>query len=302
MIKNLKELPRLGDSITYLYLEHCIIEQDNFAIKSIDKEGVMQIPIAGLTVLMLGPGVSITHAAIVNLSNSGCLVVWCGELIGKFYALGLGETRSSKNLLKQAQLCMDKEMHLEVVKRMYCLRFKDIKVDNLTLEQIRGLEGVRVRTAYQQFSKLFGVNWHGRTYKKRKYSKSDDINKALSYSNSLLYALCHAIIVTLGYSTGLGFIHTGNVLSFVYDIADLYKVETTIPASFEVVGGNYGSECLERNIRIKCRRYFKDTNILKRVVKDLDYIFDIDTFRGVQNEAGALWTESGDITYGKNYG
>lgn len=158
-MQNFEELPRLKDSISYLYIEHAVIQQDNLSIVAIDQNGTTPIPIASVTCLLLGPGVKITHAAIRAICNNGCMAIWCGEHMGRFYASGIGETRSSKNLLKQAAACMDEKRHMEAVRRMYQLRFPNIQTEGLTLQQIRGMEGIRVRKAYALAAKTTGITW-----------------------------------------------------------------------------------------------------------------------------------------------
>lgn len=152
MPRDLQRLPKLRDSLSFLYIERAIIEQDNLSIRAIRADGTVPIPIAAMTVLMLGPGISITHAAIKAICDNGCTVIWCGETASRFYAVGMGETRSAENLLHQAKLCMDEALHMQVVRRMYERRFSDMDCSNLSLSQIRGMEGVRVREAYRLFS------------------------------------------------------------------------------------------------------------------------------------------------------
>ena len=199
-MKNLQELPKLRDSVSYLYIEHAIIEQNDTAIVAIKKDGRVPIPIAAMTCLLIGPGVSITHAAIRAICENGCMAIWCGEKMGRFYASGIGETRSAKNLLIQAKACMDDTMHLEVAKRMYAFRFPKMDVSNKTLQQLRGMEGIRIRKAYELASKITGIQWKKRSYKQDDWDASDPINQALSEGNALLYGICHAAIISLGYS------------------------------------------------------------------------------------------------------
>jgi len=220
-MKNLHILPRVRDSWTYLYAEHCVVEQDDKAIALFDDKGKTPVPCASLSLLMLGPGTKITHAAIRTLAESGCLVAWTGEQAVRFYAQGIGETRSSANLLRQALLHADPVQRLKVVRRMYELRFPDSLDSALTLQQIRGKEGIRVRETYARWSRETGVKWDGRAYKQSDWKRATPINRALSAANSCLYGVVHAAIVAAGYSTALGFIHTGKTLSFVYDVADL---------------------------------------------------------------------------------
>lgn len=303
MPKDLHSLPKLRDSLTYIYIEKAVIEQDATSIVSVQGTRRTPIPIAAMTVLLLGPGTSITHAAIKAISDCGCMVEWCGEKAQKFYAFGTGETRSAENLLKQAELCMDQEKHMQVVYRMYRRRFPEMHTEGMTLQQVRGLEGIRVREAYKSAAKEAGVKWTKRNYKTTDWDDSDPINQALSYANTILYALCQSAIISLGYSTGLGFIHTGKQLSFVYDIADLYKATTTIPAAFQAVAQNDSD--LYSLVRFKCRQYLHAQKVLKRIPEDIAWIFDISCdIEGLSVEdVGNLWDGDGNtIEGGKNYG
>lgn len=289
MPADLHALPKLRDSLTFLYVERAIIEQDALSIVALQGEARIPIPIAAMTVLLLGPGTTVTHAAVKAVADCGCTVVWCGEQAARFYACGMGETRSAANLLQQAKLCMDPELHMQVVYRMYERRFAGIRTDGMTLQQIRGLEGIRVREAYRSASKTTGVKWTRRDYKTESWDDADPINQALSYANTILYAICQAAILSLGYSTGLGFVHTGKLLSFVYDIADLYKATVTIPAAFEAVAQNQGD--LSRQVRIACRRYMRSEKVLARLPEDIAWILDIpdDTEARSVAPTGELW-------------
>lgn len=293
MPRDLQQLPKLRDSMSFLYIERAIIEQDNLSICAIRSDGTVPIPIAAMTVLMLGPGVSITHAAIKAICDNGCTVIWCGEAASRFYAVGMGETRSADNLLHQAKLCMDEELHMQVVLKMYERRFPDMDCSNLSLSQIRGMEGVRVREAYRLFSKQYGVPWTKRDYKTSSWENASSINRALSTANNVLYGVCQGAIVSMGYSTGLGFIHTGKMLSFVYDIADLYKVECSIHAAFSVVGNSYSD--LEGEVRRECRKRIKQQRIMQRIPTDIAWLFDVDHPGEQENaiQVGDLWDTDG---------
>lgn len=189
------------------------------------------------------------------------------------YAFGLGETRKSYHLLRQAELASNPHTRESVVRKMYKKRFSVNLDEGLSLPQMRGLEGVRMRESYAQASKKFGVSWKGRHYDRNKWSDSDPINSALSAANALLNGLCHSAIVAGGYSPGLGFVHTGRMLSFVYDIADLYKTEITIPTAFETIAE--GETKIDARVREKCRKYFVESKLLERILKDIDELLNI---------------------------
>ncbi|MDY0319911.1 MAG: type I-E CRISPR-associated endonuclease Cas1e, partial [Candidatus Cloacimonadaceae bacterium] len=229
---NLQQIPKISDRISYLYIEHAKIDKEDQAIAIHNAFGITPVPCAGIALIMLGPGTSITHSAILVLASCGCLVAWVGELGVRFYASGTGSTRSAANIMKQARYWADDKLHMKVVRSMYECRFPEKLPDNLTLQQIRGHEGVRVRDTYARLSDTFGVQMEKRNYDRRSWVNQDPINKAISVANSCLYGVCHAAIVAAGYSPALGFVHTGKQLSFVFDIAVLYKMDTSVPAAF----------------------------------------------------------------------
>ncbi len=274
-MRDLRELPKLRDGLSYLYLEHARIEKKHQAVEALDQRGRTMIPAAALGVLMLGPGTSVTHAAVKALADNGCLLVWVGEDGTRCYAQGGGKTRRAYHLLRQAELVGDPEKRLQVVMRMYQHRFDQKLLSGLSLQQIRGLEGQRVRQAYARVSQEYGVSWHGRRYDRNNWGSADPPNRALSTANALLNGLCHAAVVSGGYSPALGFIHTGKQLSFVYDVADLYKVEITIPVAFRVVAES--TEKLRSRVRQACRQAFKERRLLKRILPDIKNLLDLST-------------------------
>jgi len=274
-VRDLHLLPKFRDGWSYLYVEHCRIDRHQRAVAIHDARGVVPIPCANLALLMLGPGVSITHAAVLTLADSGCLVVWCGEEGVRFYASGMGKTRSATNLLQQARLWADPSGHESVVYRLYQARFPGNPLEGLTLRQIRGMEGIRVREAYRRASLKYGIEWKGRAYRTDAWHAADPVNRALSAANSCLYGLCHAAILSAGFSPALGFIHTGKMLSFVYDIADLYKIEFSVPAAFREAA--QGKENLERRVRTTLRDMISSCRLLPRIVDDIYRVLDIES-------------------------
>jgi CRISPR-associated protein Cas1 len=253
--------------------------------------------------------VSITHAAITVLADHGCLVAWCGEEGVRFYACGMGETRNAGNFLHHAQVWANPHQRMQVVRRLYQIRFSQKLDPGLSLQQIRGMEGVRVRDTYARFSRETGVYWTGRSYSRNSWSNTDPVNRALSAANACLYGICHAAIVTAGFSPALGFVHTGKMLSFVYDVADLYKTEITIPVAF--LAAKEGGEGLERRVRHLCRDRFVKTRILERIIPDIQTALmlpgkgqsmETDLFDQDAAAPGGLWDpDKGQVEGGKNH-
>ncbi len=303
--KSLKALPRYADGLSFLYVEQAVIEREARAIAIFSADGEVRVPCAGLGALALGPGTRITHAAVAVLAECGVSVLWVGEDSLKYYAAGTGKSRSSANLMRQAATWADPAQRLAVVRRLYLTRFDEKLPAHLSLQQIRGREGVRVREAYVEASRQFGVPWAGRRYERGDWGAADPVNRAISSASAMLYGLCHAGIVANGYSPGLGFIHTGKALSFVYDVADIYKANTVIPAAFEAAAG--GASGVEARARRLLRATLQAENILARIPRDLADLFgaagppDPAEQPDEDDAPGALWDPSGDLSGGINH-
>lgn len=237
----------------------------------VDKNGIrMQIPVGGLASLMLEPGSRVSHAAVTLASKVGCLLVFVGEGGVRLYSVGHPGGARSDRLLYQARLALDEESRLKVVKKMFYLRFGEDFSDAYSVEQLRGLEGVRVREGYRTIARDTGVIWNGRRYDPHSWGSADLPNRCLSTATASLYGICEAAVLAAGYSPSIGFLHTGKPLSFVYDIADLFKFETVVPAAFKTAALNPHEP--EREVRYACRDLFRETHLLKRIIPTIEEV------------------------------
>jgi len=264
---SLQELVRAEDRISFIYVERCIVNRDANAITATDERGTVHIPTASLGALIMGPGTTVTHQAVTLLAQNGSTGVWVGERGVRYYAHGTGLTHSSRLLEAQAAAVSNRIERLRVARDMYALRFPDDNVSGLTMQQLRGREGARVRRVYREASRATGVPWSGRAYNPLQFDDSDDINKALSAATTCLYGVVHSVIVALGCCPGLGFVHTGHERSFVYDIADLYKAEVAIPVAFRVAAE--GPEDIAGSTRRSVRDAVRDGTIMARTARDI---------------------------------
>lgn len=297
-------LTRIQDRLTFLYVEHCVVNREDNAVTVTDSRGTVHVPAASLGVLMLGPGSTVTFAAVSLLAESRSTCVWVGERGVRYYCHGASLARSTRLLEAQAKLVSSERSRVKIARRMFAMRFPDENTSGLTMQQLLGKEGTRVRKAYERESRRTGVSWTGRQYKPTDFDASDDINKALSAANTALYGVVHAVIVSLGCSPGLGFVHVRNERSFVYDIADLYKVEITVPLAFDLVAENIQDvgTAARRGIRDR----MKDGRFLERCVHDIRrLLLDDDTVDDtvkVEDLAPKLWAgATGIVEGGKNY-
>ena len=162
----------------------------------------------------------------------------------------------------------------EIARRMFLNRFPEANVHGISIKQLRGMEGKRVKAIYAELGKEFGVTWKGRDYKTTNWNLADGINRALSTANASLYSLTAAVCCSMGYIPQLGFVHQAGTLPFIYDAADLYKYETSWPAAFEAISidpndrGDLVRKILKRRIE-ETRMLRRMPNELKTLFKDL---------------------------------
>ncbi|ACV79385.1 type I-E CRISPR-associated endonuclease Cas1e [Nakamurella multipartita] len=263
----LPELVRAQDRISFVYLERCIVHRQDNAITATDERGTVHLPAATLGALLLGPGTRVSHQAMVLLAESGSTAVWVGERGVRYYAHGRSLARSSRLLEAQAAIVSNQQRRLAVARAMYAMRFPGEDVEGQTMQQLRGREGARVRRVYRSMSAETGVVWDKRDYNSEDFASGTLINQALSAAHTCLYGIVHAVIVALGCSPGLGVVHTGHVRSFVFDIADLYKAEISIPVAFRVAATE--PEDVGAETRRAVRDAVHDGKILARCARDI---------------------------------
>lgn len=185
---------------------------------------------------------------------------------------------------------------------MYQMRFPGEDVSKLTMQQLRGREGARVRNVYRHHSKITGVKWDRRDYDPDDFEDSDLVNKALSAANVALYGVVHSVIVALGLSPGLGFVHTGHDLSFVYDIADLYKAQLTIPIAFEIAANIEETEDVGSITRRRVRDEMVDGKIMNQIVKDVQFILEVEAENEITTDSLNLWDDKNKLVkHGVSY-
>lgn len=266
----LKPIP-IKDRISVLYVEKGNLDVLDGAFVVVDKTGVRtHIPVGGVVCLMLEPGTRVSHAAVTLASRVGCLLVWIGEAGVRLYASGQPGGARADRLLYQAKLALDDEARLKVVRKMYEMRFKEKPPERRSVEQLRGIEGVRVRKMYELLARQYKVEWKSRNYDYTEWGSGDLPNRCLSSATACLYGICEAAILAAGYAPAVGFIHTGKPQSFVYDIADIFKFETVVPVAFRIAARKPSDP--EREVRLACRDVFRQSGLLKRIIPTIEEV------------------------------
>lgn len=299
-----RELARVGDRLSFVYLERCVVHRDDNAITAEDADGVTHIPSATIGTLLLGPGTRITHQAMSVLGDCGAGVVWVGEHGVRFYAGGRALTRSSGLVEAQATAWANRRTRLDVARAMYRLRFPDEDPAGHTRQELLGMEGRRLRLCYAAESARMGVPWRRREFHREDFSAGDPPNQGITAAAQCMYGIAHAVVAALGCSPGLGFVHSGHERSFVLDIADLYKTEVAIPAAFDAAAE--GPEDVAARTRRAVRDRVNKGRLLERCVQDikdlLGYDGTRDTSEGPDGDRVTLQSDHDvHVEGGRNY-
>lgn len=268
LLPPLRPIP-IKERLSILYIEYGRLDVLDGAFVVVDKTGVRtHIPVGGVVCLMLEPGTRVSHAACALAARVGTLLVWIGEAGVRLYSAGQPGGARSDRLLYQAKLALDDDLRLKVVRKMYAIRFGEEPPQRRSVEQLRGIEGARVREMYKRLAAQYGVEWRARNYDVQAWDAGDLPNRCLSAATSCLYGVTEAAVLAAGYAPAVGFIHTGKPLSFVYDVADIYKFETVVPVAFKVAASRGHSP--EREVRLRCRDIFRESHLLERIIPGIE--------------------------------
>ncbi len=268
LLPPLRPIP-LRDRLSILFIEKGQLDVLDGAFVVVDKTGIRtHIPVGGVACLMLENGTRVSHAACALAARVGTLLVWVGEAGVRLYSAGQPGGARSDKLLYQAKLALDPDLRLKVVRRMYSLRFGEAPPARRSVEQLRGIEGVRVRELYKRIAGQFGVHWKARNYDVAEWDRGDLPNRCLSAATSCLYGVTEAAVLAAGYAPAIGFIHTGKPLSFVYDVADVYKFETVVPLAFKIAASEPVRP--EQMVRLACRDIFRQSKLLERIIPGIE--------------------------------
>jgi CRISPR-associated protein Cas1 len=255
----------MKERVSLVFIERGEIDVLDGAFVVVDQTGIRtHIPVGSIACIMLEPGTRVSHRAAALAARVGTLLVWVGEAGVRLYASGQPGGARSDRLLYQAKLALDDDARLKVVRKMYELRFGEKPPERRSVQQLRGIEGARVRKLYELLAKRYGVPWKHRNYDADEWGSGDVPNRCMGSATACLYGITEAAVLAAGYAPAVGFIHTGKPLSFVYDIADLVKFDSVVPVAFQIAAQDPNDP--ERAVRLACRDMFRKTRLLEKII------------------------------------
>ncbi len=266
----------LRERAAMIFVEYAQLDVEDGCFVAIDAGGVRTvIPVGGVACLMLEPGTRVSHRAAALAAQAGTLLTWVGEGAVRLYSAGRPGGARADRLLWQARIALDDAARLRVVRKMYEIRFGEAAPQRRSVDQLRGIEGVRVRETYALLARKYGVDWRRRHYDPGDWEAADLPNRCLSAATACLHGLTEAAVLAAGYSPAIGFLHTGKPLSFVYDIADLWKTVTVVPEAFRIAGQAAKGKLdmpAERAVRHACRNAFRQTHLLEKIIPQIEEV------------------------------
>jgi CRISPR-associated protein Cas1 len=232
--------------------------------------GDYQLPHQSVSIILIGPGSSITHDALRILAAHGCALAAVGAGGVRFYTAPPLLPDTSALARRQVMLWSQPKERVAVARAMYTLRFGE-EVKARTLDMLRGMEGARLKRLYELTAQKFGVSWNGRRYDRNNPNAADLPNQAINHAASAVEAAAAIAVAATATIPQLGFIHEDSGQSFVLDVADLVRHDVTLPIAFGAVKHvmKRRDENLERVVRTRAAELLTTSQVISKLIDNI---------------------------------
>jgi CRISPR-associated protein Cas1 len=240
--------------------------------------GDYQVPHQAVSIILLGPGSTVSHDALRLLARHGTALAAVGADGVRCYTAPPLLPDASALARRQARVWADAEgSRLEIARRMYAWRLGEV-LPHRDIAVLRGIEGARMKETYRLTAQRFGVTWVGRRYDRANPGAADLPNQAINHAASAVEAAAAVAVTATGTLPQLGFIHEDSGQSFVLDIADLFRDRVTLPVAFEAVGRAQRSEdaTIDRLVRRLAGAAFQRDGVIPAMIERIRALFDAD--------------------------
>ena len=236
--------------------------------------GDYQIPHQSVSMILLGPGSTISHDALRLLARHGTLIAAVGDGGVRLYtAPPLGPDRSTL-ARRQAALWAEPGKRLDIARRMYAWRLGEV-LPHRDIAVLRGIEGARMKETYRITAQRFGIQWRGRRYDRANPDAADLPNQAINHAATAVQAGAAIAVTALSALPQLGFIHEDSDQAFVLDIADLFRDRITLPVAFGAARKADGSsETIDRIVRRDMAAAFRKEAVIPTMIDRIKEMFD----------------------------
>ncbi|VXC89518.1 CRISPR-associated endonuclease Cas1 [Burkholderia sp. 8Y] len=265
-----------GDRHGLLWLERGELSVIDGCLHFTSGQYADQIPHQSVSMILLGPGGSVTHDALRLLARHGTLLAAVGASgVRSYTALPLMPDRSDV-ARRQAELWGSARRRLAVARHMYALRLGEV-LPHRDLDTLRGIEGARVKTIYRLRAQQFGIDWNGRHYDRANPEAADLANQAINHAATAVQAAAAIAVQALAAVPQLGFIHEDSGQAFVLDIADLFRDDVTLSIAFAAVKqAERGAETIDRLVRREAARVFRKQQVIPAMIDRIKQVLRVD--------------------------
>jgi len=243
--------------------------------------GDYAIPYQGLSMILLGPGTTVSHDALRLLARHGTLLAAVGEGGVKFYTappMGAGRSAVAR---AHARAWADERERKDVARHMYAFRFGTI-LPHKDVTVLRGIEGARMKESYRLVAEQQGIEWKGRHYDRDNPHAADIPNQAINHAATFVESAADLAVAAVGALPPLGFIHEESSNAFTLDVADMFRVETVLPLAFSVAKRAIADPnlLLERELRKEAARLFRKQRLIPKMIDRIKELLHVDDAGG----------------------
>ena len=191
------------------------------------------IPFQSLSMILLGPGSTVSHDALRLMARHGTALVAVGEDGVRCYTAPPLMPDTSDTARRQMRAWADGDGgRITIAKKMYALRLGEV-LPQQDLSALRGVEGARMRRTYRLMAQRYGIEWRNRRYDRTDPDWADLPNQAINHASVAVTSAAVIAVTSTGAIPQLGFIHEHSGEAFALDIADLFRDTILLPAAFQ---------------------------------------------------------------------
>ncbi|WP_028995712.1 type I-E CRISPR-associated endonuclease Cas1e [Azonexus hydrophilus] len=249
---------------------------------------VLQIPHQAVSMILLGPGSSVTHDALRLLARHGTLMAAVGQDGVRTYTAPPLLPDRSDVARRQAELWGSPRRRVSVARHMYALRLGEI-LPHRDLDTLRGIEGARVKAIYRLMADKYGIPWDGRHYDRNNPEATDIPNQAINHAATAVQGAAAIAVQSLAAIPQLGFIHEDSGQAFVLDIADLFRDTITLQIAFSVakkaINGDQTS--IDRLVRREASTVFRKQDVIASMIDKIKQVLRTEESDGAGSDSDA---------------
>lgn len=246
-----------------------------------------QIPHQAVSMILLGPGSSVTHDALRLLARHGTLLAAVGQDGVRAYTAPPLLPDRSDVARRQAELWGSERRRISVARHMYALRLGEV-LPHKDLDTLRGIEGARAKTMYRLMADKYGITWHGRRYDRQNPNAADTPNQAINHAATAVQGAAAIAVHAVAAIPQLGFIHEDSGQSFVLDIADLFRDAVTLPIAFSAVRqAESNSETIDRLVRREAATVFRKQKAIPAMIDSIKQVLKMEQHDGADRHSDA---------------